>query len=159
MILDKRTEFADAVSVAATASTINVGNIIDLGANHRDIGKGKPPTYLVITVDTEIITGGSAGTIQFLLVSDATDTIATDGSATVHFASKAFVTDDSAANDAQMNIGGVPVCVALPSEGPVYERYLAVQAVIGTTTTTAGKVNAFLTMDPTPWLAYKSGLQ
>ena len=78
MILDNNLEFADAVSVAASAGTANIGDIIDL-TTARDMGNGEP-MYLVISVDTEIITGGSAGTIKFQLVSDSTTTIATDGS-------------------------------------------------------------------------------
>lgn len=156
MILDERTEIADAVSVAAIASTALIGDQIDLSAVHRDIGVGEP-LYLVITVDTEIITGGNAGTIQFSLVSDATAAIAIDGSATVHWTSKLFVTDDAAANDAQMNAGGVIAVVALPQEGAVYERYLGLLAIIATTTVTAGKINAFLTHDAAKWAAYAEG--
>jgi hypothetical protein len=37
----------------------------------------------------------------------------------------------------------------LPLELPTYEQFLGVQAVIGTTTITAGKINAFLTTKPT----------
>jgi hypothetical protein len=55
MIMDERLEFADAVSVAAAAGTALIGDVIDLGSVHRDIGAGQP-VYLVITVDTEIIT-------------------------------------------------------------------------------------------------------
>jgi hypothetical protein len=156
MILDERTEFADAVSVAAVASTILVGDVIDLSVV-RDIGN-MSRLYFVITVDTEIITGGSAGTIIFSLASDAQAAIATDGTATVHFASRSFVTDDSAANDAILNAGGMPVCVQLPSEGPAYERYLGVLATIVTTTTTAGKINAFLCADPKKWKAYPDSI-
>ncbi len=152
MIMDERLEFADATSVAAAAGTALIGDVIDL-ETARDIGNGEP-LYLVISVDTEIITGGSAGTLIFQLASDATAAIATDGTATVHFASRAFVTDDSAANDAEMNAGGVPVCVAIPWEGRVYERYLGILAVTATTTTTAGKINAFLTHDPSKWKSY-----
>ena len=152
MILDERTELADAVSVAAAAGTALIGDVIDMTVA-RNLGGGRP-VYLVITVDTEIITGGSAGTIQFVIASDAQAAIATDGTATVHFASKLFVTDDSAANDSQMNAGSTILCVALPSEGTVYERYLGILAIIATTTVTAGKINAFLTLDPTIWKAY-----
>ena len=60
-ILDKRAEFADAVSVAAAAGTALIGSQIDLGVA-RDIGNGEP-LYLVLTCDTSIITGGAAGTI------------------------------------------------------------------------------------------------
>ena len=157
MILDNTLEFADAVSVAASAGTANIGDVIDLSVA-RDVGNGEP-MYLVISVDTEIITGGSAGTIQFLLVSDGTDTIATNGTATTHYASRLFVTDDAAANDAALSAGAVPVVVALPMEGQAYERYLAVQAVVGTTTVTAGKINAFLTHDVARWKAYDAPWQ
>jgi hypothetical protein len=146
-IMDERLEFADAASVAAAAGTALIGDVLDLSTVARDIGTGEP-LFLVISVDTEIITGGSAGTIQFILASDAQAAIATDGSATAHYTSRAFVTDDAAANDTQMNAGQYPVVIALPPEGPVYERYLGILCVIGTTTVTAGKINAYLTLDP-----------
>lgn len=153
MILDERLEFADATSVAAAAGTALIGDVIDL-VNARDIGNGKP-LWFVITVDTEIITGGAAGTLVFQLASDAQAAIATDGSATVHLQTRSFVTDDSAANDSLLNAGSLLFAAALPMEGPVYERYLGVLAVTGTTTTTAGKINAFLTFDqPAGWKAY-----
>ena len=156
MILDERTEFADAVSVAAAAGTALIGDVINL-EKARNIGNGQP-LYLVISVDTEIITAGAAGSIEFLLVSDAQAAIATDGTATVHFRSRAFVTDDAAANDAELNAGGVPVCVAIPLEGKVYERYLGILATIATTTVTAGKINAFLTFNPKAWKALDNGI-
>jgi hypothetical protein len=146
MIMDDYLEFADAVSVAAAAGTALIGDVIDLSSVQRDIGLGEP-TYLVITTDTEIITGGAAGTVKFQLVSDAQAAIAVDGSATVHWDSGTMVTDDAAANDDRLNVGGIIACIALPAEGPAYERYLGLLCVTATTTTTAGKINAFLTKD------------
>lgn len=151
-ILDERAEFCDAVDIAAAAGTANVGDIMDLSVA-RDIGNGQP-VYLVITVDTEIITGGSAGTVQFLLVSDATTSISTT-TATIHFQSEVFATDDAAANDSELNAGEVPVAVAIPLEGPEFERYLGIQVVTATTTTTDGDISAYLTLDP-PGAAWKS---
>lgn len=151
MILDKRTEFADAVSVVGTAGTsINVGSQIDSSVA-RDLGAGQP-VYLVITVDTSIITAGVAGAISFSLVSDDSASIATNGAQTVHYTSKAFVTDDAALNE--LDSGELAVAVALPMEGVAYERYLGVQANIVTTDTTAGAISAFLTMDVAKWKAY-----
>jgi hypothetical protein len=147
MIMDERLEFADAVSVAAAAGTALIGDVIDLGTVHRDIGAGQP-VFLVITVDTEIITAGAAGTVKFQLVSDAQAAIATDGSATVHIDTGNFVTDDAAANDAQLNAGGIIFMGPLPSEGHTYEEFLGILCITATTTTTAGKINAFLTLDP-----------
>jgi hypothetical protein len=145
MITDERLEFCDAVACnTGAADTYNIGDIINM-EDVRDLGNGQP-VYLVMTCDTSIITGGSAGTVAFQLVSDSTDTIATDGSQTIHITSEAFVTDDAALND--LDAGDIIWCVALPTEGPAYEQYLALQQVTGTTAITAGKVNAFLTLTP-----------
>ena len=146
MILDERLEFADAVSVAAVAGTALIGDVIDTSVV-RDIGHGQP-IYLVIRTSTEIITGGAAGTLTFQLASDAAAAIATDGSASVHFATTAFVTDGTDANDAELKVGGTIAQVVVPLEGVPYERYLGILAVTATTTTTAGAINAFLTLDP-----------
>jgi hypothetical protein len=153
MWLDERTEFADNVSVAAAAGTALVGDVIDSSVV-RDIGNGQPVYLVIRTGGTEIITGGSAGTLQFQLASDASASIATDGSATVHLETDALVTDDAAANAVQFAIGGTIFFGALPLEGVPYERYVGILAVTATTTTTAGTVNAFLTLDPSGWKSY-----
>lgn len=157
MVLDELLEFADAVSVAAVASTFVVGDVIDLGAASRDIGNGEP-LYLVITTDTEVITGGVAGTIQFDLVSDALATLGGGvlANCTTHFSTGLLVTDDAAVNDARLNAGGVIAAVALPYGS--YEQYLGILCTVGTTTTTAGKVNAFLTHDVAKWAAYNDAI-
>lgn len=155
-VMDKYNEFADEYDIASpgTAGTVLLTNQIDLGANARDIGVGKTP-YLVIAVGaTEIITGGSAGTLTFRLVSDDTASIHAT-TCSIHYVSKPFVTDDANANE--LEVGSILVCVPLPAGGGAepYERYLGVQAIIATTTITAGTLNAYLTYDPpTQWKAY-----
>jgi len=149
MILDKLTTFAAAQSVAAAAGTALIGDVVDLQAA-RDIGNGGT-IYLVLTTDTAIVTGGSAGTIKFQFVSDAQAAIATDGSATVHIDTGTFATGASASGS--IAAGGVIGIYPLPLEGRAYERYLGILAIVGTTTTTAGKINAFLTLDPSAWKA------
>lgn len=157
MILDERTEFADAVSVAAGAGCALIGDVIDLGATSRNIGDGEP-LYLVITTDTEVITGGAAGTIQFDLVSDSLATLGAGvlADCTTHFSTGSMVTDDAALNDARLNAAGVIAAVALPHG--TYERYLGILCTIGTTTVTAGKINAFLTSDVAKWAAYANAI-
>jgi hypothetical protein len=155
MIMDERLEFADAESVANAAGTDLIGDVIDLTLA-RDVGAGQP-LYLVITTDTEIITGGTAGTIKFQLVSDAQAAIAEDGTATVHFDTGTFVTDDTLLIDDQLRAGGVIAVVALPLEGQTYEQFLGILAIVATTTTTEGAINAFLTLDPYGWKAYADG--
>lgn len=153
MWLDERTEFADEVDVSADAGTALIGDVIDTTVA-RDLGNGQPVYVVIRTGATEIITGGSAGTLQFKVVSDAQAAISTDGSATEHLLTDTLVTDDAAANAAQFNAGGTILFAALPLEGVVYERYLGILAVTATTTTTAGTINAFLTTDPAGWKSY-----
>lgn len=153
MIMDERTEFADAASVAGAAGTALIGDQIPL-TDLRDVGNGQP-IYLVLTCSTSIITAGTAGTISFQLVSDETASIATNGSATVHYDTGDFVTDDAALND--LNAGDVIACVALPLEGNEYEEFLGILATVGTTAVSAGAINAFLTLDPKGWKAYPEG--
>lgn len=153
MILDELLEFADATSVAASAGTALIGDVIDL-QEARDIGNGEP-IYLVIQCDTAIITGGSAGTVKFQLVSDAAAAIATDGSATVHYDTGTIAT--GASGSGLTAVGATIAAIALPMEGAVYERYLGILCVTATTTTTAGKINAFLTKDVSKWKAYPDG--
>jgi hypothetical protein len=151
MIMDERLEFADNVSVAASAGTALIGDVIDLGATTQDVGNGEPLFLVIKTGATEIITGGSAGTVKFQLASDAQAAIATDGSATVHFDTGTIVTDDAAANSALLNAGATIAMVALPLG--TYERYLGILCTTATTTTTAGTIDAFLTKDPSKWIA------
>jgi hypothetical protein len=49
-------------------------------------------------------------------------------------------------------------CGPIPAEGHVYEAFLGLLCVTTTTTTTAGKINAFLTLDPTKWKASADGI-
>ncbi len=156
MLLDEYTEFCDATSVIGGAGTALLGDVIDLGAVSRDIGNGEP-LYFVVNVSTEIVTAGSAGTIQFFLASDAQAAIATNGSATIHASSASIVTDGTDANGALSKAGTYPMYVALP-QGTTYERYLGVLCTIGTTSVTAGAINAFLTTNPTGNPAYPDAL-
>lgn len=151
MILDRLTTLASAQSVAAAAGTALIGDVIDL-QSARDIANGSK-IYLVLTCTTSIITGGNAGTIKFMLASDAQAAIATDGTASVHFDTGTFVTDDDALND--LDAGDVIAIIPLPLEGQrTYERYLGILCTISTTTVTAGAISAFLTLDPSAWKAH-----
>lgn len=146
MILDERNEFADATSVAAAAGTALIGDVIDLQMTGLDLGvSADPNVWFVITVDTEITTAAGAGTVKFQLVSDAQAAIATDGSATVHFDTGTIATNVAASNDARLNAGGLICAIRLPVGS--YERYLGVLCVTATTTTNAGKINAFIAKD------------
>ena len=150
MILDSRTEFADAVSVGTpNSTTVNVGDIINSEVA-RDMGNGQP-LFLVVQITTAIT--GTTSIVNFQLVSDATSTIATDDTQTIHFR-----TDDIA--EANLLLG-VEWVLPLPvgNEGVNdYEQYLGFQVrETSGNVLTAGAVNAFLTLDPKGWVSYPDG--
>lgn len=178
MLLDENLEFCDASSLLVpdgTAGAKLVGDVIDLGspgvggvAHVTNFPGDGEPVYLVVTCATQILTGGTAGAIQFFLMSD--DVAAIDpATATVHASSGLILTDDAtalgvaiAAGDIAATpnqVGGnVPIMMtALPSTLR-YERYLGVTTLILTTTITAGAINAFITKTPKKYIAYRDAL-
>ena len=150
MILDKRNEFCDATALNTGApGTYLIGDQIDL-STARDVGVGEP-LYLVIMVDTPPTSGGAA-TAQFTLASDDTANIATNGTANVHFRTKAFTI-------AEMTAGAVLAAVALPIEGVAYKRFLGILQTTATAAFTGGRINAFLTHDVAKWKSYAAPFQ
>lgn len=154
MIMDENLEFLDDGDASNEAGTTLLGDVIDLGAETRDIGQGHP-LYLVIQVVTAA-DGGAAvgGLLAFQLASDAQAAIAVDGSQTVHFTTDVFTA-------AQLPAGKTMVfplpsgATALGEDG--YERFLGllgVQSVEGEDDLT---INAFLTLDGHGWKAYADG--
>ena len=144
MLLDKNLEMCDAVSIGlAAATTFLLGDQIDTTVV-RDIGIGRP-AYLVLQVETTFTVGN---TIQFKLVSDNSAAIATDTTPSEHWVSDTFA--------AAAMIAGRTFVVPLPSGDALpYERYLGILQVNGATTAwTAGKINAFLSLDPTGYKSY-----
>lgn len=137
MILDERLEFCDATALnTGAAGSYLLGDVVDLTTINIDIGQGDA-IWFVVGVDTAATSGGSA-TASFTLASDAQAAIATDGSATVHYTSKAWPV-------AQMTAGKLLAAVRVPIGE--YERYLGILQTTAVAAFTAGKINAFLTAD------------
>jgi hypothetical protein len=147
MILDERTEFADATALALSTGRGNVGDVIPL-SQARNVGSPPRPLYLVVQVTTAI-TGPTS--VAFELVSDAVNPPATDGSATVHLATKSIPVASLTAN-------AVLAVLPLPGEPPAYEPYLGLQQNVTGSAVGAGAVNAFLVHDPKQWKAYADAI-
>lgn len=147
MIFDRLAEFCDGTTVPVATGTKALGTNLDLGAAVKDIGQGQV-VYLVVTVDTAFTSGGSA-TVQFQLVSDGQDPPAADGTETIHIETQDFTVATL--------VQGYTIVHPLPMGDLDYERYIGIQAIVATAALTAGKINAFLTCDPTGWRAYPEG--
>lgn len=156
MIRDARTTFASAVSVAASAGTAVFGNYIDRSTTPNF---DQARLYLQIWCTTAIITGGSAGTVQFDLISSA----ATSGSSpNLHIQSPLFVT--GSASVAPLTAGSPILMAEIPRGSGIvgiaaYLRYIMMQCVTATTTTTAGAVSAFLSLEVGYWAALPNASQ
>lgn len=149
MLMDKRTTFASAVAIGGSTGRRLVGDVIDIGAL-RDIG-APSNIWLVVQLQTAMTSGGSA-TVQIELASDAQAAIATDASATVHATSESFAFDSKVVGDTLFQ------CLLPPEAADVtYERYLGILVNVGTAALTAGKINAFLTLQPPIIKAYPDG--
>ena len=147
MWIDSRNEFADAVNAYGAAGTANIGNQIPVGAAAQSLGEnGK--VFLVIQVTTAFA-GGTGTTTKFQLVSDDSASISTT-TQTIHAATAAYTNAQLAA--------GTEIVLAIPPS-LAYETYLGVQAVGAVDTSTAGAINAFLTVDAGTWKAYSSPSQ
>lgn len=152
MILDTLNEFCAATALnTGGAGSYLLGDQIDLGAAQRSIGGDGTALYLVIQVAT-LPTSGGAATAAFSLASDATASIAVDGSQTEHFRTRAFTI-------AQMAAGTVLAAIQLPGEGPLYERFLGIVQTTAAAAFTGGAINAFLTTDVARWKAYDAPWQ
>ena len=143
MILDDNLEFADALTVPTATGRALLGDVVDSDVV-RDLGMGKQ-MYVAIQVTTAILSGGSA-TVAFELVSDAQAAILTDDTATKHGQTFAIP-------KAQLTVGA-EFYIPIPPESPAYERFLGIISNVGTAALTAGKVNAFLTLEARGVKAY-----
>jgi len=150
MILDDRTEMADATALSTAGTGLAlVGDVVNLSVA-KGIGANiDKPLYLVIQVDTTVTSAGAA-TVQFILASDAQAAIATDGSATVHY--------QTAAIPKATLVAGYTLNIPVPPPPPDWEQYMGILQNVGTAALTAGKINAFLTTSPSIWSARADAL-
>lgn len=150
MLADLQNIISDKQSIAAGASTLIGTNIIDLGvvgtipqggSPIADFGRGhrRPPLHIQITTT---VTSGGAATVDFQIC----------GSANSDLSSPTVLEDSGVIGKATLVQGYiVPIGFAMPF---IAQRYLGMQYVIGTATTTAGNVVAELgsTRQTTPYV-------
>lgn len=143
MILDTTLEFADNLDVkAAGAGTVVLAKAVDLQEVVSYLGVGQPTMYLVVQV-TKAFTTSASATVDIQLVSDSTDPAT--GGVMLHWS-----TGDLAAAALTLDRQFI---VPLPA-GTAYAQYLQMQVVTKVGATTAGSINAFLTVEPGQYLAY-----
>jgi len=131
VILDKNLEFSDA-QAETTQAAHDSTTVLDLGVAAPNIGAGTP-VWLVIRVNEAVTSDGSA-TVTFDVQDSANNSA---------FASIGLLT--GAIAKATLVAGYVVMKVPLPAS---IRRYVKIVYTIGTAALTAGKFDAFLTLDP-----------
>ena len=146
MIVDTRGLFGQVTPLPTGAlGRSNLGDNIDLDGPAVSPNTVRTVTQgLVVVQVVEAITSGGAATVQFHLVSDGTNTIATDGSASEHFSSGALPV-------AELGVGRR---VYLTMPGHAVERFLAMQCTVAGATLTGGRVAMFLPESASAWTPY-----
>lgn len=144
MILDEKLEFADNLSVAASAGSALVGDVINLDVANRRL----TPEMLFLVIQVTEAFVGSGATVQFKLMSDDAAAINTS-TGTLHVQTGAI-------GVASLTVGKY-IAIRLPSGHPPYEQYLGIVVTTAGATTTAGKINAFLANDVQDWVATAEG--
>ncbi|MEQ9347741.1 MAG: hypothetical protein RIG26_14975 [Thalassospira sp.] len=141
MIFSEELMFSDSQDVSQAAGTYNSTNIIDTGAPGtvygaaaalaRNVGPGTPVPILVQLVET--VTSGGAATMQFQI--ETADELAFDTTNVVVAQSRVYALADLVAG-LKWGVG------VLPND---MKRFIRVNYVIGTATTTAGLATAGIT--------------
>lgn len=143
-IMDALATFAENFDMDKETGTELLTNQIDLGGAGRDPGNGQP-MYLNVVVDETFTDGGDSATLQLRLRSDDTATIHATTS-TGHFETPTFLK--------AALVAGNTMSFGIPVQGTAYERYLGVQAIVGTAGFDAGELTVWLSPNPIGWKAY-----
>lgn len=142
-MLDKQLEFSDSQAVTATALSTNVVDTLPgIRAGLTQNLGGPEAAYLVVEVDTTFTAAGAA-TLDVSLESDSTANLAT--SPTVHFRTGPLALAQLAAK---------AKAAVIPLPFGAYERYLGLRYTVATGPMTAGAISAYITRDPSFWVAY-----
>lgn len=148
MILDTRLMFVDKTSVVGAVGTNPLGNVIDTGIAHRDLGSGQD-LFFFVEVVTSIIAAAGAGTVSFQLITSASSTM----SSPVVIAG--LITQPIGVAATGLVVAGAQFYLApLPQEGVTYLEYLGIQAVVTGNPITSGAISCGLTLDRHGWQSY-----
>ena len=162
VMMDKLLEFGDAAAVAMTAGStaLVLPNQIDTSLTVPDLGNGEP-VWFVCSVATAIVAAG-AGTLEVQLVSDASDSIATDTTVTYHLRSPSITTaNNSTSNPAGKVLFAAPLPLTAATGAALGlggERFLGARILATTQNLSSGNVDCYLTTDPAKYRAYANAI-
>ena len=135
MYVDKQCLLSDSQDLSQDAGNFYSTYTYNLGSTTGDPGSGNP-LYVVICVDAAFTSAGSA-TVKFVVIDEADTTL--DDSSVEIIATRAIAYTTLTA--------GKVIVIPIPA-GLITQQYIGLKYVIGTATTTAGTVTAFVALQP-----------
>lgn len=146
-IIDYLVQFGVDFDLDQETGTYLFTNQIDLGLAGRDIGQVGQQLFLNAVVTEAFTDGGDSATLNLRLRSD--------DSATIHATTSSGHFETGTMLKEALTLG-TKMSWAIPLEGTVpYERYLGLQAVVGTAGFDSGMITAWLGLNPVAgWKAY-----
>jgi len=133
MYVDKQCLLSDGQDLSQTTGSYYSTYAYNLASTY-DVGMGRP-IAVVICVDEAFTSGGSA-TVTFTVIDEEDSTL--DGSSVEIVSTRAIAI-------ATLTLGKV-IVLPIPA-GIITQQYIGMKYTIGTATTTAGTVTAFLAFD------------
>ncbi len=148
-IMDALLLFAENFDLDQETGTYLLTNQIDLGAANREIGGGEP-LFLNVVVEETFTDGGDSATLNLRLRSD--------DSAAIHASTSSGHFETGTMLKAALT-AGTKFAFPIPRANNVpYERYVGLQAVVGTAGFDSGEITAWIGLEPvTGWQAYPNG--
>jgi len=131
MILDSLLRLSDGQDLSQAAGSYYSASVLNTATANYDIGAGEA-LAAIICVDEAFTSGGSA-TVVFAVIDEADTTLDSDSIVIVETAAIAI---------ASLTLGKI-IIIPIPV-GLVTQQYLGLKYTIGTATTTAGTVTAFI---------------
>ncbi len=135
MYVDSLLLFSDGQDLSQSTGDFYSTKVLNLGST-KDPGGGKV-MYLVIVVDEAFTSSSSTATVKFSLIDEADTTL--DSSSVEIVSSDTLIVT-------RLTLGKA-IVIPIPF-GLITQQYIGVRYDIGTDTTTAGTVTAFLALDP-----------
>ena len=135
MLIDNEALLSSSQDLSQTTGDYYSTYAYDMGSTTGDLGSGAP-IYVVICVDAAFTSGGSA-TVTFNVIDEADSTL--DSSSVIIVSTRAIAI-------ATLTAGKV-ITIPVPA-GLITQQFIGLRYDIGTATTTAGTVSAFVSLQP-----------
>jgi hypothetical protein len=139
MYLDSLLLLSSGQDFSQTTGDYYSTNVVNTGTTTGDLGAGEP-LYLIICVDEAFTSSSSTATVKFSVIDEADNTL--DSSSVEIVSTDAIIVTT-------LTLGKI-IVLPIPV-GLITQQYIGMRVDIGTDTTTAGTVTAFIGTGAQTW--------